>query len=167
MDTLLSVGLLALFGAVVLMIVKWRRHPRATTTRYVAPSATPPASIPPSPRPASAVGDPYFRTPWEIERERVEQQRLRAQREKEAETKGWALYGSSKYDHIDGEYAIGPEKSAQFGFTAEDVARAASVRKWHPYWKAGLSSFVYHYTDLLDAEGNLIAQQSEWEDVRD
>jgi len=52
-------------------------------------------------------------------------------------------------------------------FAPDDVARARSVRVWHPYYRDGLSSFIYHYHDLLDTSGTVIAQALDAEDIRE
>jgi len=66
-------------------------------------------------------------------------------------------------------YEAGTETYDQTGrmasFTAEQLAQGQTIRRWHPYWKADLSSYIYHYTDLLDASGELIAQHLDAEDI--
>ena len=52
-------------------------------------------------------------------------------------------------------------------FPAEAEAAARAIRVWHPYYRDGLSSFIYHYHDLLDAHGRLIAQALDAEDIRE
>lgn len=52
-------------------------------------------------------------------------------------------------------------------FRSDDLGRAHAVRVWHPYYRDGLSSFIYHYHDLLDARGTVIAQALDAEDIRE
>lgn len=130
------------------------------------------ASPPPEIRPAAKTSVPYVRpaglppSRWE----REEADRASKARANAAKAKGWALFDPKDPTHyVDGVYEAGTEayKARSSSFTPEEVARGRTIREWHPYWKAGLSSFIYHHTDLLDADDELIAQKTDWEDVRD
>ena len=72
---------------------------------------------------------------------------------------------------LEGRYARGTreydEALRAVLFRPEDLEHAHEVRIWHPYYREGLSSFIYHYYDLLDASGAVIAQALDAEDIRE
>jgi len=116
--------------------------------------------------PGAVANFPLPPSPWAIE----QAERERAARARAAKAKGWAQFNpKDPTDSIEGVYEAGTEDYEGAGllasFTAEQLAQGRTIRKWHPFWKADLSSYIYHYTDLLDASGELIAQHLDAEDI--
>ena len=116
--------------------------------------------------PGATANFPLPPSPWAIE----QAERERAARARAAKAKGWAQFNpKDPTDSIEGVYEAGTEDYEGAGllasFTAEQLAQGRTIRKWHPFWKADLSSYIYHYTDLLDASGELIAQHLDAEDI--
>lgn len=83
----------------------------------------------------------------------------------------WTAYRMTDGDGFEDEFAAGTVDymwaGRHAGFSDALLARGDRIRTWYPCWRPGQSSFIYHYTDLLDADGQLLAQAVEPENIGD
>lgn len=153
-------------GIVIAVVVVLRQ--RRTGRRVPPPPTTARPPAPPPPDPAARAREYAARA--ERGARRADAAARQAAREALASAKGWHLYNPAEHT-LEREHPAGTAEfdaaAARVGFTPEERAAAREIRVWHPYYKDGLSSFIYHYHDLLDADGNVIAQRLDAEDIRE